>query len=80
MTFLYSSFRKEFSEPQSGKPALFSNPFLYAPTGDIYSYFQRRQLSPFAFAAPTVHAAGRLARGLEEDATIELRSKKSLWE
>ncbi|CAB4056733.1 unnamed protein product [Lepeophtheirus salmonis] len=31
----------------------FTDPIFYAPTGDIYSYFQRRQLYPHPFKMPT---------------------------
>ena len=31
------------------------DPEVYAPSGDIYSYFQRRRQEPFAYCGPSVY-------------------------
>eukprot|EP00096_Caligus_rogercresseyi_P001690 TRINITY_DN1280_c2_g1_i2.p1 TRINITY_DN1280_c2_g1~~TRINITY_DN1280_c2_g1_i2.p1 ORF type:complete len:395 (-),score=120.67 TRINITY_DN1280_c2_g1_i2:71-1255(-) len=46
---LYHESRRQGQE----KEIDFTNPIFYAPTGDIYSYFQRRQLYPHPFKMPT---------------------------
>ena len=35
------------------------NPDIYAPSGDVYSYFQRRRQGPFAYCSPSVYQISR---------------------
>ena len=42
-----------------GAKSVFSDPEVYAPSGDVYSYFQRRRQEPFAYSSPSVYQISR---------------------
>ena len=43
--------------------AMRENPLMLAPTGDIYSYFARRQVAPHYFTPPLRHEMTRALGG-----------------